>query len=291
LSALTQGDVFLKLETLQPTFSFKIRGALNAVLAISEQADRPSALVTASAGNHGQALAYAARSAGLPLTVYVPSKAPRNKQEAIQRMGAALIACADYDEAESRAKQHGASGSAVFISPYSHPDVIAGAGTIALEMLEQEPELDTILVPVGGGGLVSGVAVAGSGSRAEVVGVEVQASCPFRESLAAGRIVQIDVGPTIADGLSGNLDPETITFDIVRRLGTRMTLVDDTLLRAAIAGVLAEERLVVEAAGAAGVAAVLADAGRMRGHRTAVVLSGANIDRDVLASVISSPTR
>jgi len=291
LSALTRGDVFLKLETLQPTFSFKIRGALNAVLAITEQADRPSALVTASAGNHGQALAYAARAAGLPLTVYVPSTAPRNKQEAIQRMGAALIACADYDEAESRAKQHGASGSAVFISPYSHPDVIAGAGTIALEMLEQEPELDTILVPVGGGGLVSGVAVAGSGSRAEVVGVEVQASCPFRESLAAGRIVQIDVGPTIADGLSGNLDPETITFDIVRRLGARMTLVDDTLLRAAMAGVLFEERLVVEAAGAAGVAAVLADAGRMRGHRTAVVLSGANIDRDVLASVISSPTR
>jgi threonine dehydratase len=179
----------------------------------------------------------------------------------------------------------------VFISPYSHPDVIAGAGTIALEMLEQEPELDTILVPVGGGGLVSGVAVAGSGSRAEVVGVEVQASCPFRESLAAGRIVQIDVGPTIADGLSGNLDPETITFDIVRRLGTRMTMVDDTLLRAAIAGVLVEERLVVEAAGAAGVAAVLADAGPLRGHRTAVVLSGANIDRDVLASVISPPTR
>jgi threonine dehydratase len=292
LSARTQGDVFLKLESLQPTFSFKIRGALNAMLAITEQADRPSALVTASAGNHGQALAYAAREAGLPLTVYVPSTAPRNKQEAIERMGATLVACADYDEAESRAKQHGARG-AVFISPYSHPDVIAGAGTIALEMLEQEPELDTILVPVGGGGLVSGIAVAvvGSASRAEVVGIEVQASCPFRESLAAGRIVQIEVGRTIADGLSGNLDPETITFDIVRRLGTRMTIVDDTLLRAAIAGVLVEERLVVEAAGAAGVAAVLADAGPLRGHRTAVVLSGANIDRDVLASVISPPTR
>ena len=293
MSALTHGDVFLKLETLQPTFSFKIRGALNAVLAITEHAERPSALVTASAGNHGQALAYAARAAGLPLTVYVPSTAPRNKQAAIQRMGAALIACADYDEAESRAKQHGASGSAVFISPYSHPDVIAGAGTIAVEMLEQEPELDTILVPVGGGGLVSGIAaaVAGSGSAAVVIGVEVKASCPFRESLAAGRVVQIDVGPTIADGLSGNLDPETITFDIVRRLGTRMTIGDDTLLRAAIAGVLVEERLVVEAAGAAGVAAVLADAGQMRDRRTAVVLSGANIDGDVLASVISPPTR
>lgn len=263
------------------------------MLAITEQADRrPSALVTASAGNHGQALAYAARAAGLPLTVYVPSTAPRNKQEAIERMGAALIACADYDEAECRAKQHGASGSAVFISPYSHPDVIAGAGTVALEMLEQEPELDTILVPVGGGGLVSGIAitVAESGSRAEVAGVEVTASCPFRESLAAGRIVQIDVGPTIADGLSGNLDPETITFDIVRSLGTRMTMVDDNLLRSAMAGVLVEERLVVEAAGAAGVAAVFADAVRMRERRTAVVLSGANIDRDVLASVISRPT-
>jgi threonine dehydratase len=288
LSALAGGDVFLKLETLQPTFSFKIRGALNAVLSISEQADQPSALVTASAGNHGQALAYAARAAGLPLTVYVPSTAPRKKQEAIEHMGASLIACADYDEAESRAKLHGASGSAVFISPYSHPDVIAGAGTIALEMLEQEPQLDTILAPVGGGGLVSGIAVtvAASGSRAEVTGVEVNASCPFRQSLAAGRIVHIDVGSTIADGLSGNLDPETITFEIVRTLGTSMTMVDDNLLRSAMAGVLVEERLVVEAAGAAGVAAVIAQAVPMRGRRTAVVLSGANIDRHVLASII-----
>jgi threonine dehydratase len=208
-------------------------------------------------------------------------------------MGATLITCADYDEAESRAKQHGASGSAVFISPYSHPEVIAGAGTIALEMLEDEPGLDTIFVPVGGGGLVSGIAiaVAGSGSRAEVRGVEAEASCPFRQGLAAGRIVHIDVSPTIADGLSGNLDPDTITFDIVQRLGIRMMTADDNLLRSAIAGVLVEERLVVEAAGAAGVAAVFAHAVPMRGRRTAVVLSGANIDRDVLASIISRSTK
>jgi threonine dehydratase len=203
-------------------------------------------------------------------------------------MGAELIACADYDEAECRAKQHGATGSATFISPYSHQDVVAGAGTIALEMLEQDRALETIVVPVGGGGLVSGIAiaVAGSESHVEVVGVEVEASCPFRQGLAAGHIVHIDVGATLADGLSGNLDPDTITFDIVRNLGTRMTTVSEVQLRDAIAGVVREERLVVEAAGAAGVAAMIGNVPELRGRRTAVVLSGANIDATVLASLI-----
>ncbi|MFL6281165.1 MAG: threonine/serine dehydratase [Vicinamibacterales bacterium] len=289
LSDLTAADVFLKLETLQPTFSFKIRGALNAVAAIVERQERqPARLVTASAGNHGQALSYAARLAGLPLTVYVPETAPRAKQETIRRLGAELIGCADYDEAESRAKQHAASGTATFISPYSHPDVIAGAGTVGLEILQQDPGVDAIIAPVGGGGLVSGIAIAvkDSGHRAEIIGVEVEASCPFQQGLAAGRIVHIDVGRTLADGLSGNLDPDTITFDIVRTLVDRMTLVTEDQLRDAIAGVFYKERLIAEAAGAAGVAAMGDGALPIRGRRIAVVLSGANIDSDVLASLI-----
>jgi len=289
LSNLTGRDVFLKLETLQPTYSFKIRGALNAVLAVVEQHrhERPR-LVTASAGNHGQALAYAARQAGLQLTVYVPETAPRAKKDTITRMGAELIGCADYDEAESRAKQHAATGSASFISPYSHADVIAGAGTIGLEIADQDPAIDTIVAPVGGGGLVSGIAIAikGSGHPAEIVGVEVEASCPFHQGLAAGRIVHINVGRTLADGLSGNLDPDTITFDIVRTLVDRMALVTEDQLRNAIVGVLRAERLVAEAAGATGVAALLGGERQTEGRRTAVILSGANIDSQVLASLI-----
>ena len=278
-------DVFVKIETLQPTFSFKIRGALNAVLARSDTR-RP--IVTASAGNHGKALAYAAHMAKIPLTVYVPESAPRTKQEAIRQMGAELVSCNDYDDAESRAKAHGATGAAEFISPYSHPDVIAGAGTIALEILEQQPAVDSIVVPVGGGGLVSGIAIAAKAlsARVEVVGVEVEASCPFRQGLAAGRIVSINVQPTLADGLSGNLDPDTVTFDIVRSMVDRMTTVTEEQLRQTMSAIVQEERLIVEAAGAVGVAAIAGGLPRTSARRIAVILSGANIDRDVLASLI-----
>jgi threonine dehydratase len=289
LSRTGGGEVFLKLETLQPTFSFKIRGALNAVLALVEQHGRNTPpLVTASAGNHGQGLAYAASAAGIRLTVYVPETAPRAKLDAIRRMGAELIECADYDEAESRAKRHGSSGAALFISPYSHPDVIAGAGTIGLEILDEQPDIDAIVVPVGGGGLVSGIAIAAKGGtrRTEVIGVELEASCPFRQSIAAGRIVPIEVGSTLADGLSGNLDPDTITFDIVRTMVDRLTVVSESQLRDAVAGVFKEERLIAEAAGAAGVGAIIGGALDTKGRRTAVILSGANIDADVLRSLI-----
>ena len=153
----------IKIETLQPTASYKIRGALNAVLRLSEAATRPPRLVTASAGNHGRGLALAAAAAGLPLTVYVPESAPATKLAALRRSGADVILSSDYDDAERRAKAHGEDGSAEFISPYSHPDVIAGAGTVGLEILEQDPEVDTIVVAMGGGGLASGVAIATAG--------------------------------------------------------------------------------------------------------------------------------
>jgi threonine dehydratase len=278
----------VKLETLQPTFSYKVRGALNAVLTLAmDRGARNRALVTASAGNHGRALAWAARSAGLPLTVYVPSTAPRTKLDAIRASGATLELCSDYDEAERRAKEHGGKGDALFISPYSHADVIAGAGTVGLEILEDWPEVDSIVVPIGGGGLVSGIAIAAASSgRASVAGVEVQASSPFTKSIAAGRIVPIDVGPTLADGLAGNLDPDTVTFEIVRALVPTIVLVCEDDLRAAIAGTVVEERMIVEGAGAAGVAAVLAHKLDVRGRRVAIVLSGGNIDQEKLKTIL-----
>jgi threonine dehydratase len=275
LSEASGGDVFLKLETLQPTFSYKIRGATNAVLklAASSPAGRP-ALVTASAGNPGRALAHAAAAARMPLTVYVPEHAPRTKTDAIRSLGADLRPCRDYDEAERRAKQH---GDGIYISPYAHPDVIAGAGTVALEILEDLPEVDTIVAAIGGGGLISGIAIA-TLDCAEAAGVEVQASTPFTTSLAAGRITQIEVGETLADGLSGNLDPDTPTFAIVARLVKRIAVVSEEDLLAAVRGTARHERLIIEGAAAAAVAAVASRRLDVVGRKTVVVLSGANID-------------
>lgn len=281
----------MKLETLQPTFSYKIRGAVNAVRRLAgEGGARP--LVTASAGNHGRALAAAARDAGLPLTVFVPESAPRTKLDAIRALGARLEPCADYDEAERRAKAHAGTGAALYISPYSHPDVIAGAGTVGLEVIDAWPEVDLVVVPIGGGGLISGIAVAaqGLGAAVEVAGVEVQASCPFTRSRAAGHIVAIDVQPTLADGLAGNLDPDAITFDLVQRLVPRIAVVGEDDLRRAIAGLADQEKLIVEGAGATAAAAVLSGAIDVRDRRTAVIVSGANIDVDSLASILAGVT-
>jgi threonine dehydratase len=287
LSKHRGADVFLKLETLQPTFSFKIRGALNAVLRLIEShgIDVPP-LVTASAGNHGRALAYAARASHLPVTVYVPKNAPRAKVEAIRGSGATLRTCRDYDEAEVRAKEHAARGAALFISPYSHPDVIAGAGTIGLEIIEERPEIASVVVPIGGGGLISGVAIAirELSKACRVCGVEVEASSPFTHGLAAGRIVPIEVGDSLADGLTGNLDPETITFDIVRTHVDRIDVVGEAQLARALSGLAREEKVITEGAGAAAAAAVLAR--DSAAGPTAVIVSGANIDTEKLKQLL-----
>jgi threonine dehydratase len=280
-------DVFLKLETVQPTCSFKIRGALNAAQRFADEGSTDERLVTASAGNHGRALAYAARMFDLPLVVFVPANAPRAKVNAIARSGAELRPCADYDEAERQAKRFAADEGGIFISPYSHPDVIAGAGTIGIELVARQPALDAVVVPIGGGGLISGLGIAikalSPGTR--IIGVEVAASSPFTASLAAGHLVSIDVQPSLADGLTGNLDPDTVTLDIVREVVDEIVVVGEDDLRRALGGVVTEEHLVIEAAAAAGPAALLAGKIRAKGN-VAVILSGANIDKDRLADAL-----
>lgn len=288
LSSAAGADVYLKFETLQPTFSYKIRGAWNAVLMLLERGVVPN-LVTASAGNHGRALAAAARDARLALRVYVPASAPRVKVSAIRAAGAEIRTAEDYDDAERQAQADTDRSGSCYISPYSHPDVIAGAGTIGLELLENLPDMDTIVVPVGGGGLISGIAISTGGTTTTVVGVEAQASSPFTQSLAAGRIVPISVGPTLADGLAGNLDPASITFEIVKSRVHGISVVSEDDIRSAIRGMLNEERLVVEGAAATAVAAVLS--GGLKDHapraqRVAVVVSGANIDPETLRAII-----
>ncbi len=283
LSQASGANVFLKLETLQPTFSYKIRGATNAVLKLVEAGDgRP--IVTASAGNHGRAMAHAAAAAGRRLTVYVSRKAPRFKVGAIQASGAVLVPCRDYDEAERRAKEHAADDKATYVSPYGHPDVIAGAGTIGLEILEEDPAIDAIVASVGGGGLISGLAIAAP--SVEVCGAEVAASMPFTRSLEAGRIVKVEVADSIADGLVGNLDPGTPTFDIVRDRVKRIVVVQEDEVVAAVRRTFHEERLIVEGAAAAVLAAVHIRRLDLAGRRVVVVVSGANIDADKLKAII-----
>jgi len=293
LSEAAEGDVYLKLESLQATNSFKARGALNAVLSLVEKAspgNPPPQIVTASAGNHGRAIAWACEIAGLRPIVFTPRQAPDAKLSAIRRHGADLRAvAADYEEAERTAKQFARETGGHFISAYSHPDLLAGIGTIALEILEELPDAQRALVPVGGGGLVAGLAMTfvEAGTGVEVVGVEVEASHPFTASLAAGRIVEVQVAPTLADGLAGNMDPDNIAFPIVQRLVDRVVLIGEAELAAAMRGLLQHEHLVAEGAGAAAVAALLAGRGDARRGRTVAIVSGANVDLEVLRRVIS----
>ena len=292
LSALADADVRLKLESLQITNSFKLRGAVNATAAFLERhgagPGTAGQIVTASAGNHGRAMAFAAERFGLKLVVFTPQSAPRAKLDYIARHGADLRPAPTYEDSERMAKAFATETGATFISPYSHPDVIAGAATVAVEILEDWPDVDTILVAVGGGGLVGGIAIAAealAAGRVEIVGVECDASPAFHEALRAGHIIEVEVRPTLADGLAGNMDPETITFDLVKRLVNRMVLAPESAVADAIRGLFEEERVIAEGAGATAVAALLAGL-EVAGRKVAVVVSGANIDAGLLSKVL-----
>jgi threonine dehydratase len=290
LSDLTGARVSLKPESLQRTNSFKARGAFNAVVARLERSGGAAArLVTASAGNHGRGLAAAARTFKLPLVVFTPADAPQAKLPAIRRDGADLRPDGrDYDDAERMAKAFATQTGAEFISPYSDVDVIAGAATVALEMFEDEPDLDTLLVPIGGGGLISGVASVAKAinPRCEVIGVEVAASNAFQQSVRAGKLVEIVPGETLADGLGGNPDPDTITFTIIQKVVDRIVTVSEQDLSAAIVGLVEAEHLIAEGAGAAATAALIGAGIDVRDRRVGVIVSGGNIDRARLKSLL-----
>lgn len=290
LSAAASATIALKLESLQVSNSFKSRGAFNAVIARLERGGgHLTRLVTASAGNHGRALAAAAETFGLPLTVFTPADAPQAKVAAIRRHGAELRADAlDYDDAERLAKAFAKKTGGEFISPYNDADVIAGAATIALEIAEDAPATNALVVPVGGGGLISGVAAAAKSinPQIEVSGVEAAASCAFQTSLRAGRLVRIEPGPTLADGLGGNPDPDTITFAFIQRFVDRIVTVTEEELASAIVGLVDSEDLIAEGAGAAAVAAVAAKRIDVAGRSVVAIVSGSNIDRRRLASLV-----
>lgn len=292
LSEIAKGDVWLKLELMQPTGSYKIRGAVNALARLKESNPAATTVVTASAGNHGQAIALAASQVGLQARVHLPASAPETKRQGMKRLGTEVVDAGSYDDAESLGRKDAASSGATYVSPYNDDDVIAGAGTVALEMFGAQPDLDALIVPLGGGGLLSGSAIVARALApgALVVGVEAQASPVFTGALAAGKPVTVPVEDTLADGLAGNMESDTRTFPIVRDSVDLVELVPDAWIARAMRQLLLRERLVTEGAGAIGVAAVLQGGLNLAGRRTGIIISGRNVDAEVIEWLITDVT-
>jgi threonine dehydratase len=269
----------LKLEVMQPTGSFKVRGGLAAVAA-TLATDPGRAVVASSAGNHGLGLAYAASKLKAQVTVVVPQHASAAKVSALQQFDVRLVLHGDgYSEAEARALELMEQEGSRYVSPYNDPDVIAGQGTIARELLEQVPNLATVVVPCGGGGLLAGVALGLAGHGVRVIGVESEASPSVTTALAAGHTAPITVEPTLADGLAGNLEPGAVTVDIALAQHIEVVTVSESDIRSAMVYAALKMGLVLEGAGAVGVAAVRAGviAPADDGGETVVLLTGRNI--------------
>ena len=274
---------YLKLESTQPTGSFKVRGALAAIVAAARDG-RP--VVTASAGNHGLGIAFAATRLNARATVVVPKNASSAKIEALSRFDIDLRLVGDgYEAAEKAALSIADATSANFISPYTHPDVIAGQATVVEEVAAQLDVPFRIVVPVGGGGLAAGTAL-GAPGWATVVGVEARASRAVSTSMHAGRIIEVDVGPTIADGLAGNVGPDTLTPEILSRHGVQMTEADESDIHAAVRELALRHGIVAEGSAAVGIAA--AAAGNIPADRpTVFVITGRNIAAERLARLLT----
>jgi threonine dehydratase len=287
LGVLSDAAVHLKLETLHPTGSFKERGALNKLLSL-DVSQRRTGVVAMSAGNHAQGVAYHARRLGIPATIVMPEGTPFTKIDRTEAQGATVVLKGSSLVAARRAADALArERDLVLVHPYDDPAVIAGQGTIALELLADAPDLDTLIVPIGGGGLISGIAVAAKALRPEIRIIGVQSTLyPSMHRLLHGEEPGAPAeGATIAEGIAVK-EPGRLTRRIVLALVADILLVDEPQLERAVEFLLDRQKLVVEGAGAAGVAALLAAPDRFRGGRVGIVICGGNIDARLLANIL-----
>jgi threonine dehydratase len=286
LSARTLGEragvsLVLKVESLQKTGSFKPRGALNLVLMLPEE-KRARGLVTVSAGNHAQAVAWAARVVGVPCTVVMPADAPRAKLDAVRGYGATVIEHADRATLFDRLRDEEARTGAAFVHPFDDPNGLAGAGTVGLELMEQAPGLDAVVVPIGGGGLMSGVACAvkALAPKCRVIGVELAEGPGMTPALAAGKPVPVTRPKTLADGLTPPF-VGAIPLEVARQHVDEIVLVSEADIAEAMRALFERARLVAEGSGAAATAALLAGRVRLKKDaRVAAIVSGGNVDPD-----------
>ncbi|SFQ25007.1 threonine dehydratase [Bradyrhizobium sp. Ghvi] len=290
LSEICRVPVGLKLEHYQTTGSFKLRGATNAILKLTE-AERARGVIAASTGNHGRALSHAAKAVGSRATICMSRLVPENKVSEIRRLGADVrIIGESHDEAQQEVDRLVAETGLVMLPPFDHPDVVAGQGTIGLEIVEAMPDVATVLVPLSGGGLVAGVAAAVKGlrPRAKIVGITMERGAAMKASLDAGRPVQVKEFPSLADSLGGGIGLDNkVTFDMCRVLLDEIVLLSESEIAAGIRHAYENEREILEGAGAVGIAALLS--GKCAGLRgpVALVLSGRNIDMELHRRVIN----
>jgi threonine dehydratase len=285
-ATLADAEVWLKLDTLQPTGSFKVRGALAAIAAYRDSGVEHG-FIAASAGNHALALVYAARRLGVRARVVVAETASPVKIAALRAMGADLIIHGDgYDAAEAHAIELAERDRMTYVSAYNDPHVIAGQATLAGEVAEQIGDAMTVVVPVGGGGLIAGTCLRfADRADVEIVGVETAVSLAFSAALRSGEVAAVPVGPTLADGLAGNLEPGCITPSLAAPRIERLVSVDEDQIRTAIRALCQQAGLIAEGAGAVGVAALLAGKIRFR-QRVVIACTGRNIPARALVDII-----
>jgi threonine dehydratase len=287
LSQMVGAEVWLKAENLQRTGSFKIRGATNRISALTAD-ERARGVAAASAGNHAQGVAVAAAAQGVRSTVVMPVATPLAKVEATRAYGADVVLYGEsYEEAHDEADRLAAERGLVIIPGFDDPLIVAGQGTIALEVIDDLPEVDVIVVPVGGGGLAAGIAVGAKelAPRARVVGVQVDAAPGAKRSIEAGRRVVVHPQPTIAEGIAVG-GPGELTFPLLQRWLDDIVIVNDDEIAQAMVLLIERSKLVVEGAGAAGVAALIAKRIDVEGRKVVVVLSGGNVDINMVARVV-----
>ena len=288
LSEQTNMEVYLKAECLQYTGSFKLRGAYHKIASLDPE-EKAKGVVTSSAGNHAQGVGFAATRFDIAARVFVPGIIPRNKLEAIRRYKVEVIVEGKlFDESHTAALADAQESGRVFIRAFDDPFIMAGHGTLGLEMLEEISDLDALIVPVGGGGMIAGVATAAKeiNPNIQIIGCQSTASCAMARSLEKNRAyLTFPSKETIAEGLEGGISE--ITFDLGRRLIDRMVLVEEAEIRSAIRFLLEHHRLVVEGSGAVGVAALLHDRWSHPGSKAGVVISGGNLDYRLLKQIIT----
>ncbi len=283
-------QVLLKLETTQPSGAFKLRGATNALLAL-DAAVRARGVVTASTGNHGRALAWAARAERIPCTVCLSNLVPENKADAVRELGAAVVRIgADQDAAVAEALRLAEKGGLGYIPPFDHPDVIAGQGTLGLELLEDAPELDTLLIPLSGGGLLAGVALAAKAVNPgiRIVGISPERGAAMIASLHAGHPVEVAEEATLADSLGGGIGLDNrYTFALTQHLIDDVVQVSEDEIASAMRGLYRHERLITEGAAAVGAALLARGSVPGGGRRVATVITGNNVDMDQFTRIVS----
>ena len=286
LSEQLDCELYLKLESQQYTGSFKDRGAFIKLKSLTEEQAR-NGVIAMSAGNHAQGVAYHAQRLGIPATIVMPEFAPFSKVERTRSFGARVVLNGDtLDASAVAAREIGARDNLTFVHPYDDPRIIAGQGTIGLEMLEDQPELETIVVPIGGGGIMSGIAIAAKDHNPAIELVGVEASLFPSMSQSIRHETPSSGGQTLADGIAVK-NPGKITQEIIERLVADILLVDEAAVELAVHTLVEQQKIVAEGAGAAGVAAIMAHSERFRGRKVAAVICGGNIDVRLLSWILT----